>query len=113
MRLIAAATLLAAALLLGDNGVDSFATRHPATRNSRRTSEDSAARRSCSIIRKATQTDETPCTVAEGNDAAIDGVTAQSIRSASVLNVDGERFELGDVMSKSGTSIVVFLRHMG
>ena len=51
--------------------------------------------------------------MAEGNDAAIDGVTAQSIRSASVLNVDGERFELGDAMSKSGTSIVVFLRHMG
>lgn len=39
-------------------------------------------------------------------------VTAKDLRSVAVTNVDGERVLLGDAMGR-GTSIVVFLRHLG
>ena len=59
-----------------------------------------------------TETTESPCTVAEDNQEQVDKATAQSLRSATVVNARGERVSLGQVM-KDGTSIVVFLRHMG
>lgn len=40
------------------------------------------------------------------------GVTAQTLRSAVLTNADGESVRLGDQMGQ-GTSVVVFLRHMG
>jgi hypothetical protein len=53
-----------------------------------------------------------PCDVDESNEKNVASVTASSLRSASLLNVNGERVRLGDAMTQ-GTSIVVFLRHMG
>ena len=39
-------------------------------------------------------------------------VKASQIRSAQLTNADGENITLGDKMGK-GTSLVIFLRHMG
>jgi hypothetical protein len=41
-----------------------------------------------------------------------ESVTAASLRSAQLTNIDGELINLGDRMGK-GTSIVIFLRHLG
>jgi hypothetical protein len=41
-----------------------------------------------------------------------ESVTAKALRSATLTNADGELITLGDKMGK-GTSIVVFLRHLG
>jgi hypothetical protein len=63
----------------------------------------------------ATQEEEektSPCSVPEDNDEKITAVTAQALRSASVLDFEGKRVNLGSAM-KEGTSIVVFLRHLG
>jgi len=52
----------------------------------------------------------TPCAIPDG---AIPGsVTAQGLRAAFLTNADGDRVTLGECMGK-GTSIVVFLRHLG
>jgi hypothetical protein len=40
-------------------------------------------------------------------------VTAHELRQISVTNAKGESVMLGDTMSENGTSIVVFLRHLG
>mmetsp|Transcript_32757 Transcript_32757/g.49374 ORF Transcript_32757/g.49374 Transcript_32757/m.49374 type:complete len:107 (-) Transcript_32757:834-1154(-) len=41
-----------------------------------------------------------------------DSVTAQSLRSAVLTDVNGKQIKLGDKMGK-GTSVVIFLRHLG
>lgn len=51
-----------------------------------------------------------PC--AGENEIIPDSVTAQSLRSAVLTNIDGELVRLDEKMGK-GTSIVVFLRHLG
>jgi len=62
-----------------------------------------------------TDTDEatttTPCDMPSNTDIP-ESVTAKNIRSAVLTNVDGDRIKLGDVMGR-GTSVVVFLRHLG
>jgi hypothetical protein len=52
------------------------------------------------------------CNVDATNEENVASVTAATLRSISLLNVRGERIRLGDVMTE-GTSIVVFLRHLG
>jgi hypothetical protein len=54
----------------------------------------------------------TPCDVTEDNEQRIASTTAEALRSAQVVNINGDRITLGDQM-KDGTSIVVFLRHLG
>jgi hypothetical protein len=51
-----------------------------------------------------------PCSTPDG--AIPESVTAQSLRSAILTNANGELVTLGEQMGK-GTSIVVFLRHLG
>jgi hypothetical protein len=58
------------------------------------------------------QLSSSPCDVVQGNEQRIASTTAQSLRSARVVNINGDRVMLGDQM-KQGTSIVVFLRHLG
>ena len=66
----------------------------------------------------------TPCDTPSEEDVqagAVDLVSqkgsAQLLRSAMLTNADGEKVQLGDSMGTSddadGTSIVVFLRHLG
>jgi len=62
----------------------------------------------------------TPCDAPSEEDVqtgAVDLVSqkgsAQLLRSAVLTNADGEKVQLGDSMSADGTSIVVFLRHLG
>ena len=65
---------------------------------------------SSSVLSLAATTEGTPC---DTPDIAIpEGVTANVLRSAVLTNVDGQKVQLGDKMG-SGTSIVIFLRHMG
>lgn len=58
------------------------------------------------------QSSTTPCDVMEDNEERIASTTADILRSAQVVNIKGDRITLGDQM-KDGTSIVVFLRHLG
>ena len=51
-----------------------------------------------------------PC--AGPNEVIPDTVTAQSLRAAVLTNVDGQLVRLDEKMG-TGTSIVVFLRHLG
>jgi len=53
---------------------------------------------------------EAPC--AGTNDVIPESVTAQSLRTAILTNIDGDLIRLDEKMGK-GTSIVVFLRHLG
>ena len=52
-----------------------------------------------------------PCALP--TDVAPSDVTASVLRSAMVTNANGELVSLGDQMGSKGTSIVVFLRHLG
>jgi hypothetical protein len=54
--------------------------------------------------------EEAPCAMPE--DILLPVVTARSLRSAVLTNSNGEIVRLGDKMGK-GTSVVVFLRHLG
>lgn len=59
----------------------------------------------------STATDEaSPCAIP--NDVIPDSVTARGLRSAVLTNIDGEKVRLDQKMGK-GTSIVIFLRHLG
>mmetsp|Transcript_5402 Transcript_5402/g.10148 ORF Transcript_5402/g.10148 Transcript_5402/m.10148 type:complete len:115 (+) Transcript_5402:112-456(+) len=58
------------------------------------------------------QGETSPCAVPEENEQTVNAVTAQALRSASLLDFEGKRVTLGNAM-KEGTSIVVFLRHLG
>mmetsp|Transcript_36494 Transcript_36494/g.40302 ORF Transcript_36494/g.40302 Transcript_36494/m.40302 type:complete len:114 (+) Transcript_36494:29-370(+) len=61
----------------------------------------------------ATATDEEEAAPCDTPDGVIpEFVTAQALRSASLTNADGEIVTLGEKMGK-GTSIVIFLRHLG
>ena len=51
-----------------------------------------------------------PCALPDG--PLPDAVTAKGLRSAVLTTADGERVALGERMGR-GTSIVVFLRHLG
>jgi hypothetical protein len=55
------------------------------------------------------ETELSPCATP---DIIPESVTTKSLRSAILTNADGEFVNLGDKMGK-GTSIVVFLRHLG
>ena len=58
----------------------------------------------------ATESDTaSPCAMPE---VIPESVTAQNLRSAILKNANGEFVNLGEKMG-SGTSIVVFLRHLG
>jgi hypothetical protein len=54
-------------------------------------------------------TAQTPCATP---DVIPESVTAKALRSATLTNADGALITLGDQMG-TGTSIVVFLRHLG
>jgi hypothetical protein len=115
MRLSAAATtILAATLLLSDKVTTSFVVQRSVAQPRPIPSSVRSTRFSTSIASTSdAASKDSPCDVADGNEGLVNQATAASIRSASVLNVEGDRFQLGDAMSKTGTSIVVFLRHMG
>lgn len=70
---------------------------------------------SSSIILASSATGTTngaPCAMPDNNMEIPPGVTAKTLRSAVLTNADGESVRLGDKMGP-GTSVVVFLRHMG
>jgi hypothetical protein len=56
-------------------------------------------------------TNGSPCAMPD-NVGVPPGVTAKTLRSAVLTNADGESVRLGDKMGP-GTSVVIFLRHMG
>jgi len=56
------------------------------------------------------QDESSPC--AMPNDVIPESVTAQGLRSAMLTNANGDKIRLGDQMGQ-GTSIVIFLRHLG
>lgn len=61
----------------------------------------------------ATMADQDQTTPPENNDYNTQiRIPASKIRSAQLTTVDGETITLGDKMG-SGTSLVMFLRHMG
>ena len=64
----------------------------------------------------STEESTTPCAIPEGVDAAPDLTSqpgsAQLLRSNVVTNAEGDFVQLGEAMG-TGTSVVVFLRHMG
>ena len=97
-------------LLLGSHApaVDAFAPSGlmrsgPTTTNMRLFASD---------VDQKEETTSSPCVVPEGNEQIVNAVSAQALRSSSLLDFEGKRIMLGDVM-KEGTSIVVFLRHLG
>ena len=64
----------------------------------------------------STEESTTPCAMPEGVDAAPDLTSqpgsVQLLRSNVVTNAEGDFVQLGEAMG-TGTSVVVFLRHMG
>ena len=52
-----------------------------------------------------------PCDMPDVTDIP-EGVTARALRSAVLTDINGQKIQLGDKMG-SGTSIVIFLRHLG
>jgi hypothetical protein len=56
-------------------------------------------------------TNGAPCAMPD-NVGVSPGVTAKTLRSAVLTNADGESVRLGDKMGP-GTSVVIFLRHLG
>ena len=59
-----------------------------------------------------TKTEESSSNCAIPNDVIPDSVTAQSLRSAVLTNANGEKVRLDEKMGP-GTSVVIFLRHLG
>ena len=57
----------------------------------------------------STATETPPCATP---DVIPESVTANALRSGILTDANGETIKLGDKMGK-GTSIVVFLRHLG
>lgn len=60
-----------------------------------------------------TNTNATICDMPTDVVQAPESVSAATLRSAMLTNAKGETIRLGDRMSDKGTSIVVFLRHLG
>jgi hypothetical protein len=58
------------------------------------------------------ETEGSVCDIPAGDVVSSKLTSAESLRSAALTNVDGDVVRLGDVMGE-GTSVVVFLRHMG
>ena len=75
-----------------------------------------AAARSSAGPLHSTEESTTPCAMPEGVEAAPDLTSqpgsAQLLRSNVVTNAEGDFVQLGEAMG-TGTSVVVFLRHMG
>ena len=63
-----------------------------------------------STTSKDDATSSSPCAMPDG--VIPEGVTAKALRSALLTNANGELISLNDKMGP-GTSIVVFLRHLG
>jgi hypothetical protein len=111
MRLIATTAFITTAALF--SVTDSFGP----VLTKRRASQHFRPYPSSSLIatfatQESKETTTSPCDVDASNEKNVASVTALSLRSASLLNIRGQRVRLGDVMAE-GTSIVVFLRHMG
>jgi hypothetical protein len=62
------------------------------------------------ILQSSTAAEEAPPCATP--DVIPESVTAKVLRSATLTDANGELVRLGDKMGK-GTSIVVFLRHLG
>lgn len=121
MRLAAASATLVAGcmLIMSDRPVNAFSN---AVATPYRTSFDiqpshsspnyQQQKRWSSLSMSSAGESTSPCIIPKDNDQAMDSVTSQVLRSASLLNAKGDRVRLGDVMTE-GTSVVVFLRHLG
>ena len=106
MRFSLAASLAVAALGLAS---------HASGFQSRVSTSNTAAGRSWTALAATTPTDleqstSSPCAIPDG--VIPESVTAQGLRSAILTNANGELVSLGEQMGK-GTSVVVFLRHLG
>jgi hypothetical protein len=62
------------------------------------------------LVLSSTTTDNAPC--AMPNDVIPESVTAKALRTAILTNANGETVRLDEKMG-SGTSLVIFLRHLG
>ncbi|CAJ1945971.1 unnamed protein product [Cylindrotheca closterium] len=100
------ATLLSSLLTTGD----AFQTAAVPPGGARNALASPSAGQASLAASSTADAESSPC--AGRNDAIPESVTAQSLRSAVLTNVDGELVRLDEKMGK-GTSIVVFLRHLG
>lgn len=66
---------------------------------------------SATSLKQSSTAASTPCDMPDVTDIP-EGVTANVLRSAVLTDVNGNSVKLGDKMG-SGTSIVIFLRHLG
>jgi len=107
MRLSAATISLAAFAALNDVAVDGFQVSVPpvSSTNSNRIYEPTTS----SLF--GTTEEGSVCDIPD-NVVIPESVTAGSLRSAVLTDVNGSQIKLGDKMGR-GTSIVIFLRHMG
>ena len=106
MKFLSAAAVAALATVLSTaGGVRAF--QQQSALASRPTS--TAFVRSTNLL-QSTVTDDAPCATPDIDVPK--GVTAKLLRSAVLTNADGESVSLGDKMGP-GTSVVVFLRHLG
>jgi len=71
--------------------------------------EKKQVRRLRTLVYSVKTSDEVPCT---SSNVVPELVTAETLRSAILTDAKGGSIRLGDKMGK-GTSIVVFLRHLG
>lgn len=115
---VARTAILSAILLSSLAVVDAFFHQASPAPTSRRPRRRSCNVSGSSVVGRAPPTAvpstaadaEVPC--AGPNDAIPDSVTAQSLRTAVLTNIDGDLVRLDEKMGQ-GTSIVVFLRHLG
>ncbi len=96
-------TLAAAALV----GYSANAFQAPPMSSGRLTSRVSRV-----AMTSSTTKEEGPPPCAMPDDVIPEGVTAKALRSALLTNANGEMVRLNEKMG-SGTSIVIFLRHLG
>ena len=66
---------------------------------------------STSALHQSSTETAKPCDMPDVTDIP-QGVTAKALRSAVLTDINGQKIQLGDKMG-SGTSIVIFLRHLG